>query len=135
MRGRSGGCSELSTHRYLAPHEALFRRGCDVVTRLVPISSELWGGSLPTPEKRLRPNLSAGVVDTAMRPPESSEMQASSGAPCRRVGASPRMGRRTLVVDVGLPYEIVTGLHGPGEERYFSVGSILEASEVVETIE
>jgi len=52
--------------------------------------------------------------------------------PCRRVGASPRTGRRTLVVDVGLPHEIVTSLHGSGEERRFSVGSVLETSEVFE---
>jgi len=40
-----------------------------------------------------------------------------------------------LVVDVGLPHEIVTSLHGSGEERRFSVGSVLETSEVFEAIE
>jgi len=114
----------------------LFRRGCDVVTRLVPISSELWGGSLAHTRKRLQTEFirrCRGHSDAATRIKRNA---GEFGCPLPAGWSKSADGEaNALVVDVGLPYEIVTGLHGPGEERYFSVGSILEASEVVETIE
>jgi len=97
-----------------------FRGGCDVVTRLIPIPRELRGGSVCPPESARRPNLSAGVVDTAMRPPRIKRNAGEFGCPLPTGWSKPADGKaNALVVDVGLPHEIVTSLHGSGEERRF----------------